>query len=78
MIVSGIQEGLTLAARLYLARGALSVVEDPCYQGAALTFEAAGAEVASVAVDQDGLMPDYLPQRTASPCLNRWLWTRCS
>ena len=44
-IVSGIQEGLTLLARLFLARGALSVVEDPCYHGAALTFEAAGAEV---------------------------------
>jgi len=42
VIVSGIQEGLTLAARLFLARGALSVVEDPCYQGAALAFEAAG------------------------------------
>jgi GntR family transcriptional regulator/MocR family aminotransferase len=66
VIVSGIQEGLTLAARLYLARGALSVVEDPCYQGAALVFEAAGAEVVSVAVDQDGLIPDYLPQRPAS------------
>jgi GntR family transcriptional regulator / MocR family aminotransferase len=66
IVVSGIQEGLTLAARLYLARGVLSVVEDPCYQGAALAFEAAGAEVASVAVDQDGLIPDYLPQRTAS------------
>jgi GntR family transcriptional regulator / MocR family aminotransferase len=66
VIVSGVQEGLTLAARLYLARGALSVVEDPCYHGAALAFEAAGAEVASVAVDQDGLVPDYLPQRTAS------------
>ncbi len=38
VIVSGIQEGLTLAARLYLARGALGVVEDPCYQGAALVF----------------------------------------
>ena len=36
VIVSGIQEGLTLAARLFLTRGALSVVEDPCYQGAAL------------------------------------------
>jgi GntR family transcriptional regulator/MocR family aminotransferase len=65
-IVSGIQEALTLAARLYLARGALSVVEDPCYRGAALAFEAAGAEVASVAVDRDGLVPEYLPQRTAS------------
>jgi GntR family transcriptional regulator / MocR family aminotransferase len=66
VIVSGIQEGLALAARLYLARGALSVIEEPCYQGAALVFEAAGAEVASVAVDEDGLIPDYLPQRTAS------------
>ena len=66
VIVSGIQEGLTIAARLFLTRGALSVVEDPCYQGAALTFEAAGAEVAGVAVDHDGLIPDHLPQRTAS------------
>ena len=66
VIVSGVQEGLNLAARLYLARGALSVVEDPCYQGAALAFEAAGAEVASVAVDRDGLIPDDLPRRTAS------------
>lgn len=66
IVVSGIQESLTLAARLYLTRGALSVVEDPCYQGAALAFEATGAEVASVAVDQDGLIPEYLPQRTAS------------
>ena len=66
VIVSGIQEGLALAARLFLARGALGVVEDPCYQGAALAFEAAGAEVASVAVDRDGLIPDYLPRRTAS------------
>jgi GntR family transcriptional regulator/MocR family aminotransferase len=66
VVVSGIQEALTLAARLYLARGALSVVEDPCYRGAALAFEAAGAELASVAIDQDGLIPDDLPRRTAS------------
>ena len=66
VIISGIQEGLTLLARLFLARGSLSVVEDPCYHGAALTFEAAGAEIASVAVDQDGLIPDHLPQRAAS------------
>ena len=66
VIVSGIQEGLTLAARLFLARGALSVIEDPCYQGAALAFEAAGGEIACVAVDRDGLVPDDLPRRTAS------------
>src|ERR1700722_225634 len=66
VIVSGIQEGLTIAARLFLTRGALSVVEDPCYLGAAKAFEAADAEVISVAVDQDGLNPELLPQRTAS------------
>jgi GntR family transcriptional regulator/MocR family aminotransferase len=66
VIVSGIQEGLTIAARLFLTRGALSVVEDPCYLGAAKAFEAADAEVISVAVDQDGLNPELLPPRTAS------------
>ncbi len=66
VIVSGIQEGLTIAARLFLSRGALSIVEDPCYLGAAKAFEAADAEVTSVAVDQDGLNPELLPQRTAS------------
>jgi len=66
VIVSGIQESLALVARLFLTRGALSIVEDPCYQGAALAFEAAGAEVASVAVDQDGLVPEELPERTAA------------
>jgi GntR family transcriptional regulator / MocR family aminotransferase len=66
LVISGIQEGLTLMARLYLSRSALSVVEDPCYQGAVFAFEAAGAEVASVAVDQDGLVPDQLPRRPAS------------
>ena len=66
MIVSGVQEGLAIAARLFLARGALGVVEDPCYQGAASAFEASGAEVASVAVDRDGLIADRSAERTTS------------
>src|ERR1700679_527111 len=40
VIVSGIQEGLTIAARLFLTRGALSAGEDPCYLGAAKALEA--------------------------------------
>jgi GntR family transcriptional regulator / MocR family aminotransferase len=66
LIVSGAQEGLNLAARLFLSRGMLGVVEDPGYEGAALAFEAAGAEIAGVAVDPFGLIPDQLPQRAAS------------
>ena len=33
-----VQEGLTLMARLYLSRGALSVVEDPRYQSAVVAY----------------------------------------
>ena len=66
VIVSGVQEGLNIAARLFLARGTLGVVEDPCYRGAVSAFEATGAEVESVAVDQDGLIADRLPRRTTS------------
>jgi GntR family transcriptional regulator / MocR family aminotransferase len=66
LIVSGVQEALNLAARLFLSRGMLGVVEDPGYQGAALAFEAAGAEIAGVGVDPFGLIPDQLPKRAAS------------
>ena len=46
------------------ARSALSKL--PAYQGAVSAFEASGAEVASVAVDRDGLIADRLPDRTTS------------
>ena len=63
IIVTGIQEGISIAARMFLRRGILSAVEDPSYQGAAFAFEASGADVASVPVDDEGLVPDDLPQR---------------
>jgi GntR family transcriptional regulator / MocR family aminotransferase len=66
VVVSGTQEGLNIAARLFLARGCLGVVEDPCYRGAVSAFEATGAEIASVAVDHDGLVTSELPRLTAS------------
>jgi GntR family transcriptional regulator/MocR family aminotransferase len=66
VIVAGTQEGLNISARLFLARGSLSIVEEPCYRGAAAAFEAAGAEVTSVMVDRDGLVASELPRLTAS------------
>ena len=63
IITSGIQEGISLAARLFLHRGTTAVVEDPCASGAALAFAATGSEVVSVAVDGAGLVVDNLPQR---------------
>jgi GntR family transcriptional regulator / MocR family aminotransferase len=66
IIVSGVQEGVSIAARLFLGRGLLSAIEDPGHQGAAFAFQATGAEIASVAIDQDGLIPDELPQRSTA------------
>ena len=63
VIVSGTQEGISLTARLFLNHSTLAAIEDPCYQGAAFAFEATGAEIASVPVDFDGLIPEELPQR---------------
>ncbi len=57
-IVSGVQEALDLAARLFLNPGDRVAVEDPGYDGAALVFEACGATVVPVPVDEEGLTLD--------------------
>jgi GntR family transcriptional regulator/MocR family aminotransferase len=66
VIVAGIQEGINIAARLFLAPGTVAAVETPCYQGAAFAFEAAGSALASVPVDEDGLITEDLPKRPAA------------
>ena len=66
VIITGAQEGISIAARLFLNHGTPSAIEDPCYQGAAFAFEAAGSEIASVGVDFEGLIPQELPQRPTS------------
>jgi GntR family transcriptional regulator/MocR family aminotransferase len=54
-IVSGVQEALDLAARLFLDPGDHVGMEDPGYIGARLVFEAAGAAIRPVPVDQEGI-----------------------
>ena len=66
LIVGGIQEGLGIVARLFLGPGTLGAIEEPCYQGAAFAFEATGADIVSVPVDEFGLVAEELPQRPTS------------
>jgi GntR family transcriptional regulator / MocR family aminotransferase len=63
VITNGAQEGISIAARLFLNHGTPSAIEDPCHEGAAFAFEATGSEITSVAVDFEGLIPEELPQR---------------
>src|SRR5580698_1044534 len=50
LIVSGVQEGLNIVARLFPSTTVF--IEDPCYQGASAAFMAAGARLVGVAVDE--------------------------
>src|SRR5271167_3017706 len=65
VMTSGIQEGINIAASLFLGAGAVGLVETPCYQGAAYAFQAAGARVVGVPVDEEGLKTEALPERPA-------------
>jgi GntR family transcriptional regulator/MocR family aminotransferase len=54
-ILSGVQEALDLAARLFLDPGDRVCMEDPGYVGATLAFKAAGATIAAAPVDDEGM-----------------------
>jgi GntR family transcriptional regulator/MocR family aminotransferase len=55
MIVSGTQEALDLAGRMILDPGDNVCLEEPGYPGAAMAFEALGAKLSPVLVDQEGM-----------------------
>lgn len=55
VIVSGIQQALDLLARLLLKKNDAIWVEDPCYFGAQIAFENAGARMIAVPVDEEGI-----------------------
>jgi len=65
-IVSGAREAIAIAIRLLVRPGALVCVEDPCYRPAVAAFQAAEAELRAVPVDEDGIVADELPARSAA------------
>lgn len=67
MITRGSQMGIDLVARLLVRPGDVVAVEALGYHAAWRAFEAAGAQIAPVDVDADGLVVDALP--SASPRL---------
>jgi GntR family transcriptional regulator/MocR family aminotransferase len=66
LVLSGIREGIALAARLLLAPGRRVLLENPAYGGAAAAFAMSGAELLHLPVDEDGLRSEALPQRGAT------------
>lgn len=62
IILSGSQQGLDLATKVFLEPGDTVVVEEHTYMGAIQVFSAAGARILSVPVDGEGLRVDVLEQ----------------
>jgi GntR family transcriptional regulator/MocR family aminotransferase len=54
-IVSGVQEALDLAARIFLNPGDRVCMENPGYVGAASVFDAVGARVSAAPLDGEGM-----------------------
>ncbi len=65
LITNGIQEGLSLLARLLVRPGVEVALEDPCYRGASSVFADHGARLCPVPVDDDGIDPAALPPSAA-------------
>ena len=57
-IVSGVQEALDLAARIFLNPGDRVCMENPGYVGAAFVFQAVGAKLSFVGLDDEGMQLD--------------------
>ncbi|MDT7554832.1 MAG: 2-aminoadipate transaminase [Pseudonocardiales bacterium] len=66
VVTSGSQQALDLVARAVLDTGDAVVLEDPAYVGALQVFQAAGAELHGVPVDEEGMCVDTLAQRLAA------------
>ncbi len=67
VIVSGVQQGLDLIARLLLRPGDVVWIEDPAYTGAAQAFRTAGAVLTPVKVDAQGFDPVIARQMHPRP-----------
>ena len=60
VIVNGSQQALDLTTRVLIDPGDAVLIEEPHYQGARKIFQAAGARLVTVPVDEDGMTTDAL------------------
>ena len=65
VVTTGTQQAIDLISRLLVEADDPVVVEDPCYPGARRSFEALGARLLNVPVDDRGLCTDQLPETHA-------------
>ena len=67
LVLSGSQQGIDIATRIFVDPGDIIVVEEPSFFGALQIFQSAGARIIGVPVDQNGMIVDLL-----EPLLQRY------
>lgn len=60
-VTSGCQQGIDLAAKVFVGPGDAVLVEQPSFLGALEAFRARGARVVGVPIEEDGLRVESLP-----------------
>lgn len=60
-VTSGCQQGIDLAAKVFVGAGDVVLVEQPSFLGALEAFRARGARVIGVPIEDDGLRVEALP-----------------
>jgi DNA-binding transcriptional MocR family regulator len=66
LVTNGGQQAIALAAALFVQRGDSVLIEDPAYFGALDIFRAAGARIAPLRVETDGVSPAMLRDRISA------------
>lgn len=66
LIVSGSQQGLDLAGKVFLEPGDLVVCENPTYLAALTVFRSYECGILPIATDEEGMVPEDLEQKLAS------------
>lgn len=62
LVLSGSQQGIDIAARVFIDPGDVVIVEEPSFFSALQIFNAAGARIIGVPVDDQGMRVDVLEQ----------------
>jgi 2-aminoadipate transaminase len=75
VVTSGSQQALHLLATVLVDPGDSVVVDDPCYLGARQVLQAAGARLAGVPLDGEGLRVDLLADRLRAGLRPRLVYT---
>lgn len=65
LIVSGSQQGLDLAGKVFLEPGDLVICENPTYLAALTVFRSYGCTILPIETDADGMIPEDLEQKLA-------------